>query len=70
MNTGFLGPAVATVLTACGIETNSSISTRTGSLLVATVLTACGIETCKRSISLSASSLKVATVLTACGIET
>ena len=23
MNTGFLGPAVATVLTACGIETNS-----------------------------------------------
>ena len=22
MNTGFLGPAVATVLTACGIETN------------------------------------------------
>ena len=24
MNTGFLDPAVATVLTACGIETNSS----------------------------------------------
>ena len=23
MNTGFLGPAVATVLTACGIETES-----------------------------------------------
>ena len=23
MNTGFLGPAVATVLTACGIETNT-----------------------------------------------
>ncbi len=24
MNTGFLGPAVATVLTACGIETSDS----------------------------------------------
>ena len=48
MNIGFLGPAVATVLTACGIETwkffyrlfNFSICQ------VATVLTACGIETC------------------------
>ena len=26
MNTGFLGPAVATVLTACGIETPSLLS--------------------------------------------
>ena len=25
MNTGFLGPAVATVLTACGIETNQYV---------------------------------------------
>ena len=25
MNTGFLGPAVATVLTACGIETESDV---------------------------------------------
>ena len=44
MNTGFLGPAVATVLTVYGIETNTGkdslhIST------VATVLTVYGIET-------------------------
>ena len=26
MNTGFLGPAVATVLTACGIETRDYVS--------------------------------------------
>ena len=46
MNTGFLGPAVATVLTACGIETSYQIQDRfvLGSQ-VATVLTACGIET-------------------------
>ena len=45
MNTGFLGPAVATVLTACGIETfNHSINALPLSI-VATVLTACGIET-------------------------
>ena len=46
MNTGFLDPAVATVLTACGIET--SHGTTAGSFTatcVATVLTACGIET-------------------------
>ena len=46
MNTGFLGPAVATVLTACGIETiQSYLYQRTLLLQVATVLTACGIET-------------------------
>ncbi len=46
MNTGFLGPAVATVLTACGIET--SVKTKPPVSIirhVATVLTACGIET-------------------------
>ncbi len=46
MNTGFLGPAVATVLTACGIET---LQMKVMQCLhippVATVLTACGIET-------------------------
>ena len=46
MNTGFVRPAVATVLTACGIETyfiswKDSVTFCT----VATVLTACGIET-------------------------
>ena len=47
MNTGFLGPAVATVLTACGIETSWIPSNLSLSSLdiVATVLTACGIET-------------------------
>ena len=46
INTGFLEAAVATVLTACGIETLYSISSLAASaFLVATVLTACGIET-------------------------
>ena len=45
MNTGFVRPAVATVLTACGIEigyTSDDVINRIGR--VATVLTACGIE--------------------------
>ena len=45
MNTAFLDPAVATVLTACGIETvhpDIRVCKYSG---VATVLTACGIET-------------------------
>ena len=46
MNTVFLGPAVATVLTACGIETILvEYCTNLLQLMVATVLTACGIET-------------------------
>ena len=45
MNTGFLDPAVATVLTACGIETFSNLPLEITSIKVATVLTACGIET-------------------------
>ena len=46
MNTGFLDPAVATVPTACGIETNlSSPNCSANSSRVATVPTACGIET-------------------------
>ena len=51
MNTGFLGPAVATVLTACGIETFdiSNMYSR-ASFAVATVLTACGIETVRERI--------------------
>ena len=49
MNTGFVRPAVATVLTACGIETAESIDSKLLLVLtqVATVLTACGIETLK-----------------------
>ena len=37
--------AVATVLTACGIETQLDIDIVKGVFYVATVLTACGIET-------------------------
>ena len=48
MNTGFVRPAVATVLTACGIETISQHHYQRAISVcrVATVLTACGIETC------------------------
>ena len=59
---------VATVLTACGIETIRSLYKEYTFLFVATVLTACGIETWKMYIENENS--KVATVLTACGIET
>ena len=46
MNTGFVRPAVATVLTACGIETTiNGIVVGKFDCPVATVLTACGIET-------------------------
>ena len=46
MNTGFLGPAVATVLTVYGIETLSIYVELHRSLVpVATVLTVYGIET-------------------------
>jgi len=62
---------VATVLTACGIETGLCYDFLSRSFLVATVLTACGIETPKRnSINIFRISYLVATVLTACGIET
>ena len=50
MNTGFVRPAVATVLTACGIETNLSRYSLAKQFSVATVLTACGIETLESSI--------------------
>ena len=45
INTGFSDPAVATVLTACGIETIYTHTRVDSQLIVATVLTACGIET-------------------------
>ena len=60
---------VATVLTACGIETvlTDDIVILT---IVATVLTACGIETYEKLLQIDFCSHNVATVLTACGIET
>ena len=45
LNTGFLEPAVATALTACGIETHSQFGYFFQTSEVATALTACGIET-------------------------
>ena len=45
MNTGFLGPAVATVLTVYGIETGDFQICLYNIQLVATVLTVYGIET-------------------------
>ena len=34
MNTGFLGPAVATVLTACGIETDYELAEGDGKFII------------------------------------
>ena len=46
MNIGFVRPAIAIVLTACGIETWSANRLfRISSKQIAIVLTACGIET-------------------------
>ena len=61
--------SVATVLTACGIETPAIIVAVLDGIAVATVLTACGIETINYIDSFH-SCFEVATVLTACGIET
>ena len=47
MNTGFLGPAVATVLTVYGIETQQIRINLVCHHTVATVLTVYGIETCR-----------------------
>ena len=68
LNTGFLEPAVATALTARGIETSVRISFGAKSM-VATALTARGIETSLYSRHRSIGNL-VATALIACGIET
>ena len=70
MNTGFLGPAVATVLTVYGIETRHHHAQVQQQLpQVATVLTVYGIETSK-SIPDDQIDNEVATVLTVYGIET
>ena len=58
MNTGFLGPAVATVLTVYGIETEYFTPLK-NLLGVATVLTVYGIETSKNlSLMYSTSELQ------------
>ena len=70
INTGFLEPAVATALTACGIVTYFIIIKRIFEFnYVATALTACGIVT-DHLRYLQWSRYIVATALTACGIVT
>ena len=69
MNTGFVRPAVATVLTVYGIETLLFVM-RELHFRVATVLTVYGIETLKHLMLLDLHGYRVATVLTVYGIET
>ena len=69
VNTGFLDPAVATALTACGIETRLLSILNSNGSSVATALTACGIETVLTHHIIQGL-YSVATALTACGIET
>ena len=69
MNTGFLGPAVATVLTACGIETLTFFYISLQRILLQQYLPLAVLKPIfKECISIVERS--VATVLTACGIET
>ena len=69
MNTSFLGLAVATVLTACGIETNGYLSRpyTTFTLQQYLPLAVLKLQILKHSCFKFCC---VATVLTACGIET
>ena len=60
---------IATVLTACGIETVMNRVAQELGYKIATVLTACGIET-HESWKRIRTRWPIATVLTACGIET
>ena len=73
MNTGFLGPTVATVPTVYGIETARYLVKYSSiSLLVATVPTVYGIETPTYKLEYTSSCFgtQVATVPTVYGIET
>ena len=71
MNTGFVRPAVATVLTVYGIETFTFATYCINTITVATVLTVYGIETDKQdSFDGMVWHNHVATVLTVYGIET
>ena len=51
INTGFVGPAVATALTVYGIETYVAKEVKRWAAEVATALTVYGIETNKRCAS-------------------
>ena len=69
INTGFSDPAVATVLTACGIET---VIHRKLVVLVLTLQQYLPLAVLKprRTLKIPSVLWMVATVLTACGIET
>ena len=72
MNTGFVRPAVATVLTACGIETVSNFL-NDDNLLSRQLQQYLPLAVLKRFYNLTGEDAlrgEVATVLTACGIET
>ena len=69
MNTGFLGPAVATVLTACGIETVSTLNLSINFNSLQQYLPLAVLKPQPNILKQLYFPL-VATVLTACGIET
>ena len=52
MNTGFVRPAVATVITVYGIETRYSVKEEKIMFVVATVITVYGIETLHSGLKL------------------
>ena len=68
MNTGFPDPAVATVLTACGIETRYRQDSQMLILKLQQYLPLAVLKPVETSTS--GTVILVATVLTACGIET
>ena len=70
INTGFLDPAVATVLTACGIETLVELKVSDMHCLMLQQCLPLAVLKRATSYTLFSSGLIVATVLTACGIET
>ena len=72
LNTGFLDPAVATVLTACGIETISiPIDAEVPKwILLQQYLPLAVLKLSFQNIIITNKYILVATVLTACGIET
>ena len=69
MNTGFVRPAVATVLTACGIETFSNMHKSISHMKMLQQYLPLAVLKLKIAIE-NHLNLDVATVLTACGIET
>ena len=68
INTGFLDPAVATALTACGIETSALISRIKFNVLLQQRLPLAVLKLYYTTLNSQLTS--VATALTACGIET